>query len=526
MRVKEKREIERISLGLSGGALSADVIILRMSRRVGARVVSIRSTLEMSISIVRCLGTLFLLIAANSPIVIGRQGSTADLENLKRQAHESIVNGQLSAAIESYEKAIELAPKDVGLRVDLGAILTKAGRPADSIALYQKALRMAPHELRAEMGLAKAYRSIPNYAEAKSTLERAAREHPKSAAPLAEMGDLEIQLQTYDSAIGHLKAALALGPANIETRNLLAAAYKAKGDVESALAELQKVLARDSDNALAHFLRAEIFSDRNQDQLALADSQKVVELQPQNARGRVLLGKILLRTPEGLAATEISKRCGEAVSALEPVATVQAGDSQTIFLLSRAYRCAGEAEKADKAAAEFESASQKERSTKENEAQAMHLVQQADEAALKNDFVGALGLLQQALAKDPNSGAAYSMTAKLYYSAGDLGKASDAIGMALERGPHQPDFLYVQGKILEKQGKTDEALASFEQTTLINPKESDAYFEMGVIYQARNDRARAAAAYKRAVELAPDDADYRRALASVSDAAPTSRRAK
>jgi tetratricopeptide (TPR) repeat protein len=237
----------------------------------------------------------------------------------------------------------------------------------------------------------------------------------------------------------------------------------------------------------------------------------------------MLLGKILLRTPQGMAADELAKRCRDAVAALEPVAQsesqAQAKDSETLFMLSRAYRCAGQTEQAEKVTAAFEAASRTERSTKENEAQAMHLVQQANEAAVKNDLPGALDLLQQALAKDPNSGASYSMLAKLYYSAGDIGKASDAIAKALERGPYQPDFLYVQGKILEKQGKLDEALASFAETTLINPRESDAYFEMGSIYQQRNDRARALAAYKKAVELSPDDSDYRRALAAISHSA-------
>jgi Flp pilus assembly protein TadD len=78
-----------------------------------------------------------------------------------------------------------------------------------------------------------------------------------------------------------------------------------------------------------------------------------------------------------------------------------------------------------------------------------------------------------------------------------------------------PDFLYVQGKILEKEGKLDEALEVFERTTLVNPTESDAYFEIGVIYQQRNDRARALAAWKKAAELSPDDPDYRRALAAL-----------
>ena len=96
---------------------------------------------------------------------------------------------------------------------------------------------------------------------------------------------------------------------------------------------------------------------------------------------------------------------------------------------------------------------------------------------------------------------------------------SDAIAKALERGPHQPDFLYVRGKIEEKQGKLDEALASFRETTLINPQESDAYFEIGAIYQQRKDLPRAMAAYKKAVEISPQDPDYRRALASIPTSA-------
>jgi Flp pilus assembly protein TadD len=74
----------------------------------------------------------------------------------------------------------------------------------------------------------------------------------------------------------------------------------------------------------------------------------------------------------------------------------------------------------------------------------------------------------------------------------------------------------VQGKIFEREGKFDEALEVFRRTTLVNPKESDAYFEMGVIYQQRNDRARALAAYKKAAELSPDDPDYHRAVAALS----------
>ena len=66
----------------------------------------------------------------------------------------------------------------------------------------------------------------------------------------------------------------------------------------------------------------------------------------------------------------------------------------------------------------------------------------------------------------------------------------------------------------------DDALGAFQQTVLVNPKESDAYFEIGWIYQQRGERVKARAAYAKAVEISPDDPDYKRALAALNDGAP------
>ncbi len=391
-----------------------------------------------------------------------------------------------------------------------------AGDWAAAIASYDEALRVSPQNLAAEIGLAQAYRGVHNYAEAKQILERARAEHARSAKPLAALGDLEIELQTYDAAIAHLRAALAIAPSDVESRNRLAVAYQAKGDLNSALAQIAKVLARDPKNALAYYTRAKIYSDRNQDAAALPDAVKVVELQPRNSRGRLLLGKVLLRAPQGEAAEQTEERCRRAIATLEPLLEMSSEDSETLFLLSRAYECSGASEQAQKTLAAFEASSKNDRETKENQTQAKHLVQQANELALKNDFAGSLELLQQAIAKDATYGAAYSQLAKLYYSAGDIEKASESISKALEHDPYQPDFLYVQGKIFEKQGKPEQALAVFERTTIVNPKESDAFFEMGAIYEQRGNKEHALAAYKKAAALSPDEPDYQRALAALS----------
>ncbi|HEY4742195.1 MAG TPA: tetratricopeptide repeat protein [Candidatus Acidoferrales bacterium] len=438
------------------------------------------------------------------------------------QAQSEFAHGRWDEAADAYQKAIALAPHDANLRIALGLALAKAGRPTDAIASYEAALGISPRNSTAEIDLAEAYRAVHNNDAARRLLERSAREHPKAAAPLAVLGDLDIELQTYEAAIKHLSAALALDPANNETRDRLALAYKSKGDSAAALAQLSKSLARDPNDALAHFLRAQIFDDRNQDDRALPEAEKVLALEPQNLPGRTLLGKILLRVSESANPADAPALCSRAADALKPVADAQPSDSETLFILARAYRCAGNTDEAEKTAAAFESASKTLRESKENQNQALHLVHQANDRALQNDFLGALALLQQALEKYPDYDAAYSQLAKLYYSAGDIDKANDAITRALELSPYQPDFLYVQGRIFEKQGKLDEALSNFQSATLVNPKESDAYFEIGAIYQQKNDPERAKAAYKKAVELAPDDADYRRALASLSTAAAPS----
>lgn len=381
---------------------------------------------------------------------------------------------------------------------------------------FQKTLRDDPANLKAELGLASAFRGVHNYNEARRLLDEARRGHPRNAAPLAALGDLDIETESYDQAIEHLRAALALNPNDVESRNRLAVAYKAKTQFPEALAQIEKVLARDPKNALANYTRAQIESDENQDEKALVDVQQVLKLEPNNRLGQLLLGKVLVRVSQGASKDDAAKDCAQAVQVLEPLASDASADSQTIYLLSHAYQCAGDSEKAQKSLAEFEAASQAERKKKDDQMQVKHLVEQANELAMKNDLQGSLGAANQALAVDPHCGPAYSQLAKLYYSAGDLAKAGEAITRALETDPYQPEFLYVQGKVLEKGRELDKALESFERATLVNPNESDAFFEMGVIYQQQNDRLRALAAFKKAVALSPDDPDYARALAALT----------
>lgn len=414
-------------------------------------------------------------------------------------------------AVNAYRKAIEQAPHDPNLWVELAVALKSLGNFPEAIANFEEALRLNPRGERAALELGDAYRRVFNYDEARRVFESAHRDHPQSPAPLVSLGLLEIELQTYEAAIAHLQSAVRLARGDLAARNYLADAYRAKGDQQRALEQLRAVLARDPHNALALYLRASIFADRNENELALAEAEKVVKAEPLNREGQLLLGKIKLRL----------NQCAEAVTTLKPLLDSQNSTSEELYLLSRAYDCAGQEEQAQKTLARFEEASKADRSSSENKTQAEHLVKQANDLALRNQFAPALDLLRQAISKDPQSGAAYSQLAKIYFSQGQVEKAAEAVDHALQIRPYSPDFLYVKGKILGQEGKLDEALSAFRETALVNPRESDAYYEMGILYQKRGDPKSALAALKKAVELSPDDPDYRRALTEISASTDT-----
>jgi Flp pilus assembly protein TadD len=384
--------------------------------------------------------------------------------------------------------------------------LARQERWPEAIELYRRALALSPRNEAAELGLADAYRGVHNYEAARSTLQRARRQHRKNVAVLSALGSLEIEAESFDAAIEALQSAAPLAPNDVKLRNLLGSAYLSKGDLAVALVQFEKVLAREPTNQLGLYSRAQIFAATDQNEKALVDAEQVVAANPGYLPGRSLLAKILVRL----------KQCGRAAGLLRPAANPPALDTQSLFLLGNAYECAGQAELAAGVREEFAAASEADRKRAEAETQSKHLVEQANELARKNKLGDAQELVQQALQKNPKNGFAYSQKAKIYSSMRKPDEARKAIQQALAIQPYQPDFLYVAGMIAAQQGMQEEALAAFEKVTRINPKEADAFFEIGKIRLQNGDRKGARAAFRRASELDPGDSDYKRALAETS----------
>jgi tetratricopeptide (TPR) repeat protein len=383
------------------------------------------------------------------------------------------------------------------------ATLLRGGQFPAAVEAYQRILKSNPHNEKAELGLAAAYFGVYNYDETRRVLREAAAAHPNSAAALVEIGKLDIHLLHYDDAIVELKRAVRRNSASAAAHEQLGVAYQAKGDDDAALAQFNQALRLAPDSASTHYFRGTLYADRNDDTRAYEDAKEAFRLEP-NTQTRQLLGKTAVH----------ANKCKEAVDVLAPFAESEETIPEDLYLLSRAYKCAEQPQRAQEVQEEYEKRSKKVQDSKTHNMNADHLAANAGELARKNQLAPALDLLQQALAEDPENGPSLALLAKIDFSRGDIAKAQEEIARALRGDPYNPDYLYVRGKVLQSTDP-NAALEAFRQTVLVNPKEADAYYEMGEIYLKLGDRNRASQAFQKAVELSPEDPDYRRALSEL-----------
>jgi tetratricopeptide (TPR) repeat protein len=405
----------------------------------------------------------------------------------------------------AYGSTLCLAQHDLHNSQELAEAVTllRSRQFPAAMEAYQKILKGHPHDEKAELGLAAAYFGVYNYDETRRVLREAAAAHPNSAAALVEMGKLDIHLLHYDDAIVELKRAIRRNPASAAAHEQLGVAYQAKGDDDAALAQFNQALRLAPDSASTHYFRGSLYADRNDDTHAYEDAKEAFRLEP-NTQTRELLGKTAVH----------ANKCKEAVDVLAPFAESEETIPEDLYLLSRAYKCAEQPQGAQEVQEEYEKRSKKVQNSKTHKMNADHLAANAGEMARKNQLAPALDLLQQALAEDPENGPSLALLAKIDYSRGDVAKAREEIARALRGDPYNPDYLYVRGKVLESTDP-NAALEAFRQTVLVNPKEADAYYEMGEIYLKLGDRNRASQAFHKAVQLSPEDPDYRKALSEL-----------
>jgi arylsulfatase A-like enzyme/Flp pilus assembly protein TadD len=155
----------------------------------------------------------------------------------------------------------------------------------------------------------------------------------------------------------------------------------------------------------------------------------------------------------------------------------------------------------------------------------------------KGEFENALGEYDAAALLNPEIAAPHLLAAEAHRAQGRLERALERLDTAEKIEPGSGEVAFARGRVYEQAGRANEALAAFERATRINPSDASArgrlvsvamnirrfdlaephlkilldlgyqpartHYALGVIAEARGDRATAAAEYMRALALEP-----------------------
>ena len=110
-----------------------------------------------------------------------------------------LAGGDDALAFQAFSKAAQEDPRDITSRMNMGAVLLRAGSYAKAAEQYRQALAAAPDEPAAQIGLAAALRgesenkNAKMIEEARSLLDKVLERDPHNIAALFNMGVLQAE---------------------------------------------------------------------------------------------------------------------------------------------------------------------------------------------------------------------------------------------------------------------------------------------------------------------------------------------
>lgn len=269
----------------------------------------------------------------------------------------------------------------------------------------------------------------------------------------------------------------------------LAGAYGNRGEYVNKAIDFYKqaIKADPSASYIAEEL-AEFYVQAGQIDKATQEVNDLLKANPENNEARKILARIYARgigdPDQGRIDQSMLKN---AIDQYEKITQQDPKDSESLGMLARLYRVEHDETKAEKAFRQ------------------VLAIDPNDEDALnglamvysdRGDLPNAIAMLKQAVEKNPDP-RMYVMLGEFYEQLKDYSNAADAMKGALEAGDNVRILRQMAVDLLEA-GRTEEALAAFQQLAADDPKNVPLQLQIAEILERKHDYAGATAALAKA----------------------------
>lgn len=174
-------------------------------------------------------------------------GSNIQNARLARAAQAALQQGHNAQALEMAQRAVQSAPNDSQLWFLLGYAARLNGKFQESVDAYNKGLRLSPSSLDGQSGLAQDYSLMGRSDEAEKLLKQIVGADPRRVDDTLLLGDMYLRSKNAADAITWLSKAEAARP-SARAELLLALAYQQANQPDQATHYLQLAEHRDPNN--------------------------------------------------------------------------------------------------------------------------------------------------------------------------------------------------------------------------------------------------------------------------------------
>ncbi|HUK26076.1 MAG TPA: tetratricopeptide repeat protein [Terriglobales bacterium] len=187
---------------------------------------------------------------------------------------------QPDQAIQAYQQAAALRPKDPDPLLSAGVLLEKQNRPTEAEQEYKAALAIDPSSKDALTALANLYMRSRRFSDARDVLTKLQALRPSDPAVMMQLGRLLAAQGKNDQAISQLEAAQKLAPNDPALRRDLADLYLSQRKFDRAEAQYRALLAAAPRDAELHDLLGRCILEQKRYAEAQSEFGIAVSLKP------------------------------------------------------------------------------------------------------------------------------------------------------------------------------------------------------------------------------------------------------
>ena len=185
--------------------------------------------------------------------------------------------GDYLGALDSFEKAVDLAPQWVEARSNLAATLHYLGRVSEAVAQLRKALEIDPSNLDLQRNLAITLVSAGDVKDAGAIIGRVLAIQPENPENYFVQGTILSESQNIDQAIESYQLGLKEQPGNIDAKANLAALFEKVHNTEVAGNLCHEVLSVNPKHVRANLTLAKLDSRADSFNRAIARLESLLE---------------------------------------------------------------------------------------------------------------------------------------------------------------------------------------------------------------------------------------------------------